>query len=70
MANKFTLKELFALLEKCPVKGDNPKDCPLHNHRRKDDNKKKSWIEELSFNELDGIYSYHTKCYAKKMKNC
>ncbi|PID29711.1 MAG: hypothetical protein CSB55_01440 [Candidatus Cloacimonadota bacterium] len=69
MRDKIKLEEIFALLEKCPVYGDNPTDCPIHNQRKYNNEEKKSWAEKLSFTEWNSFYSHHQECYANKMKN-
>ena len=60
-------KALLGLLKACPVKGDNPENCPLHRIRNDEHHMQIAWISTQSEYELDRIIGYHGNCYSHKL---
>lgn len=57
---------LLELLEKCPVRGDNPNTCPFYSMRKWEPDERVEWAQQLPVEELDRLYEHHCGCYSQK----
>ncbi len=60
-------REAYELSKHCPVDESNPKDCPLCRLRPLSAEERKTWIHELTDDELEYLVSYHSCCCAVRM---
>ncbi len=51
---------------RCPL-GGNPKDCPLYEIRKWPVEKRLSWLESKSDQEVVDLYNTHTTCLERKL---
>ena len=52
---------------RCPV-GENPKDCPLHEIRKRPIEERLVWLAAKTEEEVLEMYSYHINCLERKLK--
>ena len=65
-ANEILSNELGSLLSDlalaCPVRPDNPPDCPLNGIRRLPVAERLDWARSLTPEETEALHSFHLRC--------
>jgi hypothetical protein len=59
-------QQAAALVRNCPVDGTNPDCCPLCELRVQPLAKRKTWLENLTDEELHYLLTYHATCAAER----
>ncbi len=62
------LSKVLRLLYQCPVSKDNPRDCALHEIRKKSELKRDTWAKMLKPSDQEKIITIHKYCPARKRK--
>lgn len=57
---------LFGLIMACPVKQDNPSDCPLHKIRQLPVKERIIWVKSRTHQETLDILEHHSFCLRQK----
>jgi len=59
---------LLSLTKICPVSGNNPEDCPLHQLRQLKPQQRVQWIQALEASDLTYLLHYHHICQFTKLE--
>ena len=63
-------KLAFALSKTCPIERLNPRNCPLFDLRPLGARDRRSWIRQLTLDELEYLATYHYFCATEKTWKC
>lgn len=55
-------KAVLELVNHCPMKQENPDDCPLSGIRKLTPTKRQVWVNGLPKNDLSHLAAYHHVC--------
>jgi hypothetical protein len=59
----------MGLLVACPIRQDNPPDCPLHALRQQPLRERYRWLNELPPAQVQSLMAQHSECFNRKTQD-